>query len=305
MQFWKHAVLHTNGHMSVDKTSYWGEDVTKLWKSAQRYWNTGRLYQLVREASTVPYDQRSYVQRWVVRTATFDGTLPIRTLSKEPDIEDEATLAFAVPYLRVDMHGQLFAEDITVWMFLKMTQPEERERTVEWFWFTACRLFTKRGEYEEILGGLKLHGNTDDRVYAPFRFIHVGEWTTSHLAQHFYYCGLRSEQANTLFYEFAMHWMENLPVQPRSPDWSRVPHPRQLTLRKKVRRAFKPKPLVIQWGQGYPETTEVSLPYDDPSTTDQQPIVFGGGSTLQPEDSMPIDEAGEPLPDLNNDRSRM
>ena len=62
LQAWKHTKLHTNGHVSVQDTTYWSGDVSKLWKPTQRYWCTGKLFQLVREASRIPYDQWSYMQ---------------------------------------------------------------------------------------------------------------------------------------------------------------------------------------------------------------------------------------------------
>ena len=50
LQAWKHAKLHMNGHVSIQDMTYWSGDVSKLWKPTQRYWRTGKLFQLVHEA---------------------------------------------------------------------------------------------------------------------------------------------------------------------------------------------------------------------------------------------------------------
>ena len=50
LQVWKHAKLHTNGHVSIQDMTYWSGDVSKLWKPTQRYWHSGSLFQLVCEA---------------------------------------------------------------------------------------------------------------------------------------------------------------------------------------------------------------------------------------------------------------
>src|SRR6266704_2742452 len=133
------------------------------------------------------------MQRWVVCTATFDGVLPIRTLSRKPDVEDEATMASASPDWQIDIHGWFLVEDISVWMFLKVTQPKERERTIGWFWYSSCLIFLRRGDYDESLKGLRLNRNDEGRYYSPWHFIHVSKWSVEDLAQHFYNCGLRSK----------------------------------------------------------------------------------------------------------------
>ena len=56
LQAWKHTKLHTNRHVPIQDTTYWSGDVSKLWKPTQRYWHTGKLFQLVHEASRIPYD---------------------------------------------------------------------------------------------------------------------------------------------------------------------------------------------------------------------------------------------------------
>ena len=143
----------------------------------------------------------------MVSTATNDGVLPFGTLSQEPDIKNEDVLRQASNVLQIDVHGRFYIKDITVWMFLKMTQTEERERTTKWFWYLSCLLFSKRGQYDEVLKTQGLSRNREGRIYAPWRFVHAGKWTTVHIAKHFYNCGLRSKQANTMFYKYAGRWL--------------------------------------------------------------------------------------------------
>jgi hypothetical protein len=313
LQAWRDARVHANGNVSVQKATYWGEDVSKLWLAPLRYWDTGRLAQLVKEASRVPYDQRSYVQRWVVHAATSDGTLPYGTLSAEPDVEDEAVLRQASYTLRVDDHGRFFVEDITVWMFLKMTQPEERERTVKWFWYLSCLLFSKRGQYDEVLRDRGLNGNDEGRFYTPWRFVRAGEWAIEHIAEHFYHCGLRSKQANTIFYEFASLWLGELTTPPEAPNWSQIPTPLALFDRTKAKKAAKTQRRRAQQSSQYYETSSVSLTYDDPqvvgqqtSSASQNATQQGEGQNVDPqvEELMPVDEAEGPQ-GFEGDNSRM
>ena len=137
----------------------------------------------------------------MVCTATLDG-LPIGILSREPNVETETTLASASPYIRTNSNNWFFVKDITAWLFLKMTQPEEREGTIKWFWYSSCLLFLKRGEYDEVLRGLHLNRNDDGRIYSLWHFIYAGQWSMEDLAKHFYNCSLRSKQANVLLFEF-------------------------------------------------------------------------------------------------------
>ncbi len=43
--------------------------------------------QMAKEASLVPFDQRSDAQRWAVQEATRDGYLPLLSARAEPNVE--------------------------------------------------------------------------------------------------------------------------------------------------------------------------------------------------------------------------
>jgi hypothetical protein len=68
LEAWENARLNVNGHVSVRSGSYWNNDdlVNKLVHSQPMKWRTGSLNQLIREACSIPYNQRSLIQRWVV-----------------------------------------------------------------------------------------------------------------------------------------------------------------------------------------------------------------------------------------------
>src|SRR6266704_125867 len=215
-------------------------------------------------------------------------------------------MASASPDWRTDVQGRFLVEDISVWIFLKMTQPEERERTVGWFWYSSCLLFSKRGDYDETLRGLGLNRNDEGRYYSPWHFIHVGEWSVEDLAWHFYNCGLRSKQANVLFYEFARNWLGKLSAAPKMPDWAHLPTPWELFNRKKAQWAFNPRQLqAAQGSYDVPETSAVSLSYDDPSRVDQEPTLNYESAAPQTEDNMPVDRAEDPPLNFDGDSSRM
>jgi hypothetical protein len=113
-----------------------------------------------------------------------------------------------------------------MWMFFLMTQPEERERTREWFWFLACSMLAVQGQYAEVLKGLKnVEADNSGVIYSPKRFVHAGHWTVNDIARHFNHCGLRTRDANTLFNQFAINWIRELREPPSEPDWSKVPAP--------------------------------------------------------------------------------
>ena len=251
---WEHARLNANGHVSVLKESYWGENISMLCRKETMKWRTGRLNKLVVEASRIPFDQRSYLQRWAVKTATKEGIIPDSTLSREPDVEDPKTLETASQHLRRDTHGRYYVEDITAWLLLSMTQPEAREGNQTWFWFASCLLFARIGKYDDVLSQRGLNGNDRGRIYAPWRFVKRGPWTDEDLAVHFYNCGVRTRQASTCLHDFAERWLGNRPVAPREPNWDLCPDPRELVNRKRPQSRKKYGKRLLQ----------AQVPLDDP-----------------------------------------
>ncbi|KIL57755.1 hypothetical protein M378DRAFT_16054 [Amanita muscaria Koide BX008] len=210
---WKDMRLNTNGHVSMGDKHCWAQDPSKLWKVPLRYWGSGKPLQLAREASRVPFDQRSLAQRWAVCMATKDKVLPEGFASKEPNVEDDKVLAQAPKNIQV-VKGRLNAHDVTVWLFLLMTQPEAKEGTSLWFWYIACLLFAEQGKYTEVLKSLNITHRNDDYTYCPQRFVHAGHWTIGDVASHFYNCGLRPKDANTLFFHFTSSWIGKLDKPP-------------------------------------------------------------------------------------------
>ena len=118
------------------------------------------------------------------------GTLPDGIASRKPNVEDPTVLATLPSCIRRDCQSLYNVEDITVWMFLTMTQPEEQERTREWFWYQACLMFSDRGRFQQILQDLNIPRDARMTPYVPRRFTHHGRWTQQELAWFFNECGL-------------------------------------------------------------------------------------------------------------------
>ena len=175
-----------------------------------------------------------------------------------------------------------------------MTQPEYVEGTVEWFWYTSSLLFARMGEYDEVLRGIGRNGNDEGRNYSPWRFIHAGQWATEDLAFHFYNCGLRSKQANTLFHHFCERWLEGLSTTPEMPDWKYLPAPRELFNRTKAHKVTK---RLKRANTDRPETSTVSISYSEPSHEETQ----APADMIEDPPAMTED----PPIDFDGDKSRM
>lgn len=71
-----------SGHMCVERDTSWDIKASKLFDKWQRthkkwVWLTRLPMQMAREASRVPFDQRSHAQCWTVIEATKAGFLPL------------------------------------------------------------------------------------------------------------------------------------------------------------------------------------------------------------------------------------
>jgi hypothetical protein len=85
------AARSEGSHTYVQPDTLWNGDATPLWlrRNSDKvwYWNSGLPLQLAREATEIPFDQRSQAQRWAVREATCALVLPEDFATPEPDIE--------------------------------------------------------------------------------------------------------------------------------------------------------------------------------------------------------------------------
>jgi len=111
-------------------------------------------------------------------------------------------------------------------MFLTMTQPEDIEGTIDWFWDLACRMFLQMGQFGDLTSEvISRDGRPQD--YSPTRFTHKGRFETSDIARHFHGCGMTLRFANTIFRDFAkVYFQHHSPAV--EPSWDAVPapHPR-------------------------------------------------------------------------------
>jgi hypothetical protein len=145
-------------HVCVKSPTHWDTDVKSLYdkwdKSVKKYvWNTGFPSQMAREASKIPFDQRSYAQQWAVANATRLLYLPLGDTQVEPNVEAIAIMNGFHKAVRCDEDVLLNVKDITTWLLLKMAEPEEQD-VVDWFWWHSCKLFTNWTLYAEMLKNL-------------------------------------------------------------------------------------------------------------------------------------------------------
>ena len=214
-----------HGHACIDPTSTrWNTTSTRLFR--KRYankhfrwmWGSGFPMQMAREASLIPFDQRSLAQRWTVQQATRDGFLPLNDISKEPDVEHLAKHNLLPEYIRRD-DDRFNVKDVTAWLLFKMMEPEETE-LVDWFWWTSCKLFSELGRYANEMSVLGLRD--DGSGLAPLRFVQKGEPKQEDIIRHFKLCGVRVQDANEHLLDFSKRYISKV-SPPMAIDWSRIP----------------------------------------------------------------------------------
>jgi hypothetical protein len=185
-------------HVCIEKPTHWDVSTNVLFekwsKSVKRYvWNSGMPSQMAREASKVPFDQRSHAQRWAVAEATRYSYLPLDDARVEPDMEHLALINGFHEAVRHDADGIYNVKDITAWLLFKMAEPEERD-VVEWFWWKACDIFTQWGIFSETMRSL---GLKEEDHLVPKRCIVHGEPSQEDLVRHFVCCGVQVTDSNS------------------------------------------------------------------------------------------------------------
>jgi hypothetical protein len=139
------AARSEGSHTYVRPDTLWNGDVMPLWlrRNSDKVWdwNSGLPLQLAHEVTEIPFDQRSLAQRWAVREATRALVLPEDFATPEPDIEWMAQRNEIPHFLRKDEGSLIMVEDWTAWSFLDMTQPDQSQEVIDWFWWTACNIF--------------------------------------------------------------------------------------------------------------------------------------------------------------------
>ena len=189
-----------HGHACLNSKTKWdnnGERLMIRWIRSEGgiwFWKTGFLMQMAREASYIPFDQRSILQRWTVREATHAGSLPFLDERREPDVEGLAKSDQLPNYLRRDKDGRVNVLDITSWLLLKMTEPEE-PIVKDWYWWQACLLLERLGSFGECLACCRV--TDDERGIAPRRFTQAGSFSADDIARHLAWAGARCRDANT------------------------------------------------------------------------------------------------------------
>jgi hypothetical protein len=114
---------------------------------------------------------------------------------------------------------------IAAWLFITMTQPEEREGTRQWFWFLACRMFAEEGRFNQLHRDLGVPMVSQMTPFRPKRLIHRGRWAEEELVKHFCEYGVRGHDIGSYLRAFSDLWLQDLSNPPEEPDWSKVPEP--------------------------------------------------------------------------------
>ncbi|KAF8686901.1 hypothetical protein AX14_003777 [Amanita brunnescens Koide BX004] len=187
-----------HGHICIEEPTHWDVNIKVLFnkwdKSVKRYiWNSGFPSQMVKEASKVPFDQRSDAQCWVILEATREGYLPLGDAQAELDVELLALRNDFYKAVRCNTDNLLSVKDITTWLLLKMAEPEEWE-VADWFWWQSCQMFSQWEIYPNALNDLSLQ--VDDHLVPKWFIIH-GEPSQADLIRHFAHCGVQATDASS------------------------------------------------------------------------------------------------------------
>jgi hypothetical protein len=179
-----------------------------------------------------------------------------------------------------------------------MTQPQKREGTCDWFWWTAAHIFRDIGTYAGVLNRLKLQ-EYENTNYAPCRFVHEGEFNLDDVVRHFHACGLRRRDSVTHFRDFAKIYIASFPTAPREPNWQSVPTPASLTSRpttsqRKRGRGRKSKQVEVKSTWGMPLIDRIA---DGGSSSSRAAIAAlpyieetpSGSTPVDPSDDMALD----------------
>ncbi|KAF8626393.1 hypothetical protein AX15_004891 [Amanita polypyramis BW_CC] len=218
------AYQSKHGHTCISQPMHWNCSSSALFEKVEHFkgyhlWVSGFPMQMAKEASLVPFDQWSEAQRWVVREATRDGFLPLLSMRAEPDVEKLAEENQLPPCLRQDPNTRINVKDVTAWLLLKMTEPEEPQLT-EWFWWTSCTLFECLGAYREALD--RLNRGDEQTAYIPTRLTFTKKITSDDVALHFHNCGVRVTDGASYLRDFSKNYLQGR-RPPAPPAWSTLP----------------------------------------------------------------------------------
>jgi hypothetical protein len=235
--------LTVKGHMCVEKPTYWDTKASILydkWRTTSSIWVwfNGFLMHMAREASKVPFDQRSHAQRWTVLNATRAGPLPLNNARAEPDVERIAAANAFPETVRKDDNGRYNVMDITAWLLIKMSEPKEA-MIIDWFWWEVCQIFSEQGVFSDMMKEMGLREVND---YMPMRFLINGEPKTRDVVKHFVYNGVRVSDVNLHLREFAAAYLKANSL-PMMPEWAIILRSRPYMPRLSVTKCQKYGPM--------------------------------------------------------------
>jgi hypothetical protein len=235
--------LTVKGHTCVEKPTYWDTKASILydkWRTTSSIWVwfNGFPMHMAREASKVPFNQRLHTQQWTVLNATRAGLLPLNDARAEPDVERIATANAFPETVRKDNNGRYNVMDITAWLLIKMSEPEEA-MIINWFWWEVCQIFSEQGVFGDTMKEMGLREVND---YVPMRFLINGEPKTRDVVKHFVYNGVRVSDVNLHLREFAAAYLKaNSPLM--MPEWAIIPHSRPYVPRLSITKHRKYGPM--------------------------------------------------------------
>jgi hypothetical protein len=120
---------------------------------------------------------------------------------------------------------------------LALPRHEQEAAVVDWYWWAACRIFIGVETFNRAMGEHPLPTLEGIR-YIPRRLqTPAAGFKINNLVEHFVKCGLRPRDAESIFRDFASHYLAHVP-QASEPNWSNVSPP-AATSRRMVKERVK------------------------------------------------------------------
>jgi hypothetical protein len=156
----------------------------------------------------------------------------------EPNVKEMGQLSQLPLYLQRGADGCISASNWMVWLFLAMTQPEQEAAVVDWYWWATCHIFIDVETFNRAMGECPLP-TLEGICYIPRRLqTPATGFKINDLVEHFVKCGLRPRDAESIFRDFASHYLAHIP-QASEPNWSNVSPPPAATSRCTVKERVK------------------------------------------------------------------
>jgi hypothetical protein len=184
--------LGAGGHPAIHDDSPWKAIGAKV--------RVGRDHpeftRLATEAYEIPFDQRSWTQRFVVNQALHFKVLPPPGVQKQTPVDTLVRHGNEIPAaVRKDKNGHYDATDLAVWQFIRDGSPEGGRRKA--FEAKALELLA--------LNTFRTHvrANTESQFWNATHYAGPDTWDDFDVATHYHSCGLTEAAETTMFRRYA------------------------------------------------------------------------------------------------------